>query len=165
MNPILMYFNGEKTESYIILLLGVIALVLALYFIVSLKTPFWNGVAITFIVVSLLEIVVGFTIITRTPKDILRVETQIQQQPMHIKVHEIPRMEKVMSNFVLFRYIEILLIIVGIALMYSSPNDTFLRGIGLGLFSQTSIVLILDFFAERRGYIYIEYLKEFIQQI
>jgi hypothetical protein len=74
-------------------------------------------------------------------------------------------MEKVMSNFVIFRYAEIALIILGMALMYSSMNDTFWRGIGLGLFIQASIVLCLDFFAERRGYHYIEYLKEFSEKL
>ena len=70
-----------------------------------------------------------------------------------------------MSNFVIFRYVEIALIILGIALMYSSMNDTLLRGIGLGLFIQASIVLSLDFFAERRGYIYFEYLKELAEKL
>jgi hypothetical protein len=69
-------------------------------------------------------------------------------------------MEKVLRNFVIFRYAEIALIILGIALMYSSMNDTFWRGIGLGLFIQASIVLCLDFFAERRGHIYLEYLNQ-----
>jgi len=50
-------------------------------------------------------------------------------------------------------------------LMYSSMNDTFWRGIGLGLFIQASIVLSLDFFAERRGHIYIVYLQELIEKI
>ena len=49
--------------------------------------------------------------------------------------------------------------------MYSSMNDTFWRGIGLGLFSQASIVLCLDFFAERQGHIYIEYLKELVEKV
>jgi hypothetical protein len=64
----------------------------------------------------------------------------------------------------IFRYVEIALIILGITLMYSYKNDTFLKGIGLGLFIQASIVLSLDFFAERRGYIYLEYLKELIEK-
>ena len=74
-------------------------------------------------------------------------------------------MKKVLRNFVIYRYVEIALIILGIVLMYSSMNDTFWRGIGLGLFIQASIVLSLDFFAERRGHIYMEYLQEFVEKI
>ncbi len=165
MNPVVKYFNGEKAESYIFILIGVIALVMALYFIFALKSSFWKGVAIPFIIVALLEFIVGYTIVTRSPKDITRVQTFIIKEPQSIKSLEIPRMEKVMSNFVVFRYAEIALIILGIALMYSSMNDTFWRGIGLGLFIQASIVLCLDFFAERRGHIYIVYLQELVEKI
>lgn len=165
MNPVVKYFNGEKAESYIFIIIGVVALAMALYFIFGLKTSFWKGVAIPFIIVALLEFIVGYTIATRSPKDITRVETFIRKEPQSIKTFEIPRMEKVMRNFLFFRYAEIALIILGIALMYSSMNDTFWRGIGLGLFIQASIILCLDFFAERRGHYYMEYLKEFSEKL
>ena len=160
MNPVEKYFIGEKAESYIFILIGFIAFALAFYFFFALKSSFWKGVAIPFIIVALLEFVVGYTIVTRSPKDIARVETFIQKEPQNIKKLEIPRIEKVMNNFIVFRYVEIGLIVFGIALMYSSMNDTFWRGIGLGLFMQASIVLCLDFFAERRGHIYLEYLNQ-----
>jgi hypothetical protein len=165
MHPVVKYFNGEKAESYIFILLGVIAFAMALYFFFALKTSFWKGVSVPFIIVALLEFVVGYTIVTRSPKDIARVETYLQQAPKNIKTIEIPRMEKVLSNFVEYRYVEIALIILGIVLMYSSMQDTFWRGLGLGLFMQASIVLCLDFFAERRGHIYVLYLQELIEKI
>jgi hypothetical protein len=165
MNPIVKYFNGEKAESYIFILIGVIAFAMALYFLFVLKTSFWKGIAIPFIIVALLEFVVGYTIVTRSPKDTIRVETFIQKNPQSIRTLEIPRMEKVLSNFLIYRYVEIALIFLGIVLMYSSMLDTFWRGLGLGLFIQASIILCLDFFAERRGHIYIVYLQEFIQKI
>ena len=165
MHPVVKYFNGEKAESYIFILLGVIAFAMALYFFFALKTSFWKGVSVPFIIVALLEFVVGYTIVTRSPKDIARVETYLQQAPKNIKTIEIPRMEKVLSNFVEYRYVEIALILLGIVLMYSSMQDTFWRGLGLGLFMQASIVLCLDFFAERRGHIYVLYLQELIEKI
>jgi hypothetical protein len=154
MNPVIKYFNGEKEESYLFIIIGVVTLSIALYFIFISKTSFWKGVAIPFIAVALLEFIVGYTIVTRSPKDIDRVEQFIQKSPHNISTQEIPRMEKVMNNFVTFRYIEIALIILGIVMMYSSINDTLWRGIGLGLFMQACIVLSLDFFAERRGHVY-----------
>ena len=165
MNNIVKYFHGEKSESYIFILMGVIAFAVALYFIFVLKTSFLKGVAIPFIVVSSLEFIVGYTIVTRSPKDILRVEKFISKEPQKIKTIEIPRMEKVISNFILYRYVEIVLIILGVFLMYSSMNDNLLKGIGLGLFIQASIVLCLDFFAEKRGFVYLEYLKELAKNL
>ena len=164
MNPVLRYFNGEKAESYIFILIGVIAFAMALIFFFVLKSSFWKGAAIPFIIVALLQFVVGYTIVTRSPKDIARVEKFIKNEPQRIKTMEIPRMEKVLNNFVMYRYVEIALIILGIILMYSSMNDTFWRGIGLGLFIQAGIVLCLDFFAGRRGHIYFLYLKELIEK-
>ena len=165
MNQVVKYFNGEKAESYIFIFIGVIAFAMALYFIFTLKTSFWKGVAIPFILVALLEFIVGYTIVTRSSKDIIRVQTYITNESQKIQIDEIPRMEKVLSNFVIYRYVEIALILLGIVLMYSSMNDTFWRGIGLGLFIQASIVLCLDFFAERRGHIYIVYLQELVKKI
>lgn len=165
MNNIVKYFHGEKSESYIFILMGVIAFAVAHYFIFVLKTSFWKGVAIPFIVVSSLEFIVGYTIVTRSPKDILRVEKFVSKEPQKIKTVEIPRMEKVMSNFILYRYVEIVLIILGVFLMYSSMNDNLWKGIGLGLFIQASIVLCLDFFAEKRGFVYLEYLKELAKNL
>ena len=165
MNNIVKYFHGEKSESYIFILMGVIAFAVALYFIFVLKTSFWKGVAIPFIVVSSIEFIVGYTIVTRSPKDILRVEKFVSKEPQKIKTIEIPRMEKVMSNFILYRYVEIVLIILGVFLMYSSMNDNLWKGIGLGLFIQASIVLCLDFFAEKRGFVYLEYLKELAKNL
>lgn len=165
MNPVIKYFNGEKAESYLFIIIGIVALVIALYFIFILKTSFWKGVAIPFIAVALLEFIVGYTIVTRSPEDIIRVEQFIQISPQNIGTQEIPRMEKVMNNFVIFRYIEIGLIILGIIMMYSSINDNLWRGIGLGLFMQASIVLSLDFFAERRGHSYMKYLEEIEQKL
>ncbi len=160
MTPVVKYFNGEKAESYIFIIIGIIAFAMAFYFIFCLKTSFWKGVALPFLVVAFLEFIVGYTIVTRSSKDTERVEFFLKSEPQNIKAMEIPRMEKVMRNFVIFRYIEIALIVLGIVLMYSSVNDTFRRGFGLGLFFQASIVLGLDFFAERRGHYYLEYLKE-----
>lgn len=165
MNPVIKYFNGERDESFLFLALGFLGLVIGSYLIFIKASSYWKGMAIPFILVSVLEIIVGISLIYRSPKDIIRVENYIKNNQVKIKTGEIPRMEKVMSNFVIFRYAEIALIILGMALMYSSMNDTFWRGIGLGLFIQASIVLCLDFFAERRGHHYMEYLKEFSEKL
>jgi hypothetical protein len=68
---------------------------------------------------------------------------------------------KVLS--IIYRYVEIALIILGIVLMYSSMNDTFWEALDWVYLS--SIVLSLDFFAERRGHHYIVYLQELVEKI
>jgi hypothetical protein len=163
MNPIVKYFTGEKLESYLFLGFGIIGVVIALIFYLVIKTSFLKGIAIPIMIVSLLEIIVGVTIINRSPKDIERVQGYSSHKIEMIEKVEIPRMEKVMNNFVIFRYAEISLMIVGIIIMYAFRQNLLLNGIGLGLFIESSIVLILDFFAERRGEIYLNYLRTFIE--
>lgn len=161
MNPVVRYFSGEKAESYLFVCMSIATLLLACYFLLGLKTPFWKGAAIPFIVVAFLEMVVGITITMRSPKDIARVENHIARQPERIITEEIPRMETVMRNFVIFRYVEILLVICGLILMYAAGISPFWRGVGFGLFVQAGIVLCLDYFAETRGAVYLDYLRTF----
>lgn len=163
MNPIVKYFTGERLESFLFLGLGILGLAIAILFLFILKTSFLKGVAIPFLLVSFLEIVVGVTLIYRTPKDIIRVETYLAEKNEMIQKEEIPRMEGVMRNFLVFRYTEITLIILGIILMYGFRQNLLWNGIGLGLFVQSSVVLLLDFFAERRGEVYLAYLRTIVE--
>ena len=163
MNPIVRYFTGEKLESFLFLGLGILGLAIALVFLLILKSSFLKGVALPVLLVSFLEIIVGGTLIYRSPKDIIRVETYLSEKNEMIQKEEIPRMESVMRNFVIFRYTEITLMIVGIILMYGFRQNLLLNGIGLGLFIQSSVVLLLDFFAERRGEVYLTYLRSIIE--
>ena len=159
MNPVIKYFNGEKAESYLFLVLGIMGLVISSYLFFLKVSSYWKGFAIPFILVSVLEIIVGISLIYRSPKDIIRVENYIKNEQIKLKIEEIPRMEKVMKNFVVFRYVEIALIFIGAILYFAFANSDFCRGLGLGLLIQASVVLLLDYLAERRGFIYLEYLN------
>lgn len=159
MNPVIKYFNGERAESYLFLVLGIVGLVLSSYLFFLKASSYWKGFAIPFVLVSVLEIIVGISLIYRSPKDIIRVENYIKYDQVKIKSDEIPRMEKVMKNFVVYRYVEIALIFIGGILYFAFANSDFWRGLGLALLIQASIVLTLDYFAERRGFFYLEYLN------
>lgn len=164
MNPVIKYFTGEKAESYLFLGFGLLGIGLSIYLILIKASYFWKGFAIPFVLVSVLEIIVGVTLIYRSPKDIVRVENYIKREPSKIKTHEIPRMKKVMRNFVVYRYTEITLILLGIIIYFAFANLEFWKGLGLGLLIQSSVVLTLDYFAERRGFIYLEYLNKLINE-
>ncbi|MFM1793259.1 MAG: hypothetical protein RLZZ252_1613 [Bacteroidota bacterium] len=164
MNPVIKYFTGERAESYLFFVLGLLGLGLSVYLILIKGSSFWKGFAIPFILVSVLEIIIGVTLIYRSPKDIVRVENFIKHEPSKIKTFEIPRMEKVMKNFVVFRYTEIALILIGIITYFAFARLDFWRGLGLGLLLQASVVLTLDYFAERRGFIYLEHLNKLINE-
>jgi hypothetical protein len=87
-----------------------------------------------------------------------RVNQIIQTDKARIQTEEIPRMKVVMKNFVLYRWIEMALILIGLSLFFYFPAATVWKGVGLGLTVQSAFMLLLDFFAESRGKEYLEYL-------
>lgn len=153
------YFNAEKFESLFFILIGIIAIITGIYFWVSIKEPFYKGIAIPLFLIALIQLTVGIAVYLRSPKDIIKVEHFLRSEPSKIQSDEIPRMEVVMKNFVVYRYVEIALIIIGLMLFFTLPDSYFWKGLGFGLSIQAGIMLLLDFFAENRGQSYLEFLK------
>ena len=152
------YFNAEKYESLFFIGVGVVAILAGLYLWFGLKEPLYKGCAWPLIAVALIQITVGITVYFRSPKDIIMVEHIIQNEPTKIQSQELPRMEVVMKNFVIYRYVEIVLLLVGVLLLFTTKS--FWQGVGIGLFIQASLMLSLDYFAEKRGKEYITTLRE-----
>jgi hypothetical protein len=73
-------------------------------------------------------------------------------------------MEKVNKNFVIYRYTEIALLLLGLALLLkfkSYPDKTFWVGLGVALAIEAAVSLSADYFAEKRAIVYTRQLKEF----
>ena len=159
MEQITKYFNAEKSESIIFVLVGFLAILLSSYFLIKLKQPFYNGMAFSLIAIALIQLTVGSSVYLRSSKDIERVNQIVKTDKSKIQSEEIPRMEVVMKNFALYKWIEIALILVGLIMFFYFQPATIWKGIGLGLFIQAGFMLLLDFFAESRGKTYIEVLR------
>ena len=86
--------------------------------------------------------------------------------PSQLKDKELPRMKTVMKNFVLYRYMELFLLLTGVALYIYFIRDIshdFWRGFGLALAIMAALALAADFFAEKRGKAYTKGIESFIQ--
>ncbi len=153
------YFNAEKFESLFFIGIGFLAIGLAVYFWLVLKEPFYRGVAIPLVLVAFIQLTVGITVYLRSLKDIKRLEYILKNESAKIQTEEMPRMETVMKNFIIYRYVEIGLAILGLLLFLFFPSQFFWKGVGIGLLVQASFMLSLDYFAEKRGH---EYIKELI---
>ena len=160
MEQISKYFNAEKYESVLFVMVGIIAIIFAAYFLVKVKQPFYKGMAYPLIAVAIIQIVVGTSIYFRSPKDILRVNNIVEHEKSKIYAEEIPRMEVVMKNFVIYHWIEIILLLLGIIMFFYFENNTLGKGFGLGLAIQASFLLLLDYFAESRGKTYLDFLQQ-----
>jgi Ca2+/Na+ antiporter len=158
------YFMAEKQESLLFVLIGVAGILSAIVFFFFLKTSFYKGAALPLLLVGLLLVVVGYTVYKRSDDDRKRNVYAYDLNPSELKEKEIPRMETVMKNFVIYRWVEIVLLLAGAGLyiyfMRDLSND-FWRGLGLGLAIMALLALTADFFAEKRGHVYLNGLKEF----
>ncbi len=167
-NDISKYFTAEKNESYIFLLIGVAGVVLGLIFFFYNKTPFYKGMAIPLALVGLLLGTVGYNVMARSPKDIERVTLFLEEYPEKIKTEEQPRMDVVMKNFITYRYTEIALALIGISLFFFFRNNAtqqFWTGLGMGLCIMAILALAADYFAEQRGHIYNNKIKDVVTAI
>jgi hypothetical protein len=158
------YFLAEKSESLFFILLGIVAIGVAVYGLVFQKTAFVVGAAIPMVLVGLIQLVVGTSVYFRSDKDIARVSQMMQQERTKIATEELPRMQVVNKNFDVYKTIEIILLITGlllVAFFYKQVNSFWL-GLGITLSIESAIMLVLDFFAERRADIYTALLERFL---
>lgn len=159
------YFIAEKQESLLFIIISVAAIILAAIFFVGLKTSFYKGAALPLLLVGLLLGIVGYTVYTRSDVDRTRNVYAYDMNPNDLRDKELPRMEKVMKNFAVYRYVEIILALVGIGLFfYFNKNEAqvFWKGFGLALCVMALVALTADYFAEQRGDNYLKGLKSFL---
>lgn len=161
------YFNAEKAESLLFLGIGLAGIITALVFFFYFKTSFYKGAAVPLAVIGLLLGVVGYTIYMRSDADRIRNVYAYDLNPGELKEKEIPRMEKVMQSFKLYRYIEMALALAGAILFFYFKQKTeqqFWSGLGIGLLVMALLALGADYFAEKRGLVYLNGLKHFVNR-
>lgn len=159
------YFLAEKAASWIFIAIGIAGITAAIVAFFFLKTSFYKGVAIPLILIGLLVGIMGFTVYKRSDEDRKRNVYAFGLNPGELKEKELPRMKVVMNNFVLYRYIEIALALLGVVLFFYFNNkeaQLFWKGFGMALAIVALLALTADYFAEKRGYIYLTHLKDFI---
>jgi hypothetical protein len=161
------YFIAEKTGALVFAVAGVVAIGLAILFIFYLKTNYYKGASVPLILVGLLFGIAGFTVFKRSDADRLRNVYAFGMDPGELKNKELPRMEKVMRNFVALKYAESALFLVGLILfIYFRSDETqqFWKGFGLSLAVMALLAWGADHFAERRGSLYLKGLKQWSEK-
>lgn len=160
------YFTEERIESLFFIIIGSVTLLLSAFFLFIIKYSFFKGMSIPLLMIGLIQLTVGISVYNRSLKDIERVTYFKNYKPEKIQTEELPRMEKVIKKFTIYKWIELILIIGAIVLFiafYTSPQ-TFWKGLALGVLIQASIMLSLDVLAEKRGQIYMEKLQKISNQ-
>lgn len=158
MDSIISYFEGEKLQCIIGVVIALSLIIVSLYFL-SMEKTLLKGVAYSFLPLSVFLFLICTAVIFRTPNDIERITTFYQVAPVKMQTEELPRMEKVMKSFSIIKKVEMGLFLVGVVLAIVFWRNQLLLGIGLGLTIQGLILYLFDHFAELRGSAYLEFLK------
>jgi hypothetical protein len=158
MNNIEKYFTGEKLQCTVGIILSLISIALAIYFLTTHK-PLLRGISFTFIPLSVLLMTICIGVVIRTPKDFERTMIFYKTEPLRMQTDELPRMEKVMKNFSIIKKIEICFFIVGLLMVIFFWKNDLIRGIATGLMIQGFLLFLFDYSAEARGKVYFEFLN------
>lgn len=153
------YFEGEKIQSISFIVVGTIGIVFCIYCWFVNRKKFWRALAWPVIIFSIIQVNVGILIHYRTPDDIERVKNMKVLEPTRIITEEIPRMEKVISQFNIYYYLELAMVIAGLVIL-TTKRQAYLRGIGLGLLIEGAVLLLADGIAGERALEYFEQLQK-----
>ena len=158
------YFFAEKQESLVFLVIGVVAVLIAATFYFLLKNNLYKGAAIPLLIIGIIQVIVGYTVYGRTDGQRIDNVYAFDMNPGKLKNEELPRMEKVSRDFVIYRWLEIAFIAAGMVLIFYFRRNierSFWLGFGLALALQAAIMLVADHFAEKRATVYTTQLRNF----
>jgi MFS family permease len=159
------YFVAEKNLGLIAAVVGIAAALVAIYFTwFQNQNSFLKGIAIPLTVIGIFYCIAGYTVYKRSDGQRISNVYNYDLGPNALKNEELPRMQKVMKNFVVLRYAEVTLALLGIGLfLYFRSNDNrqWWAGLGMGLAIMAALALVADYFAEQRGHVYTKGLTEF----
>jgi membrane glycosyltransferase len=158
MDNIQKYFDGEKLQCILGIIIGSVCVLTSIYFLFWQK-PLLKGVAYSIIPLSALLLTICIGIVIRTPKDIERVTTFYKDEPQKIQSDELPRMERVMKTFKLIMRFEIFIFAVGLLLATFLCKYEIVKGIAIGLMLLSSVFYLFDYLAAKRGETYLDFLK------
>lgn len=161
------YFLAEKQESLILIVVGSIALLLAIAFFFFLKTGLHKGAAVPLLIIGLIQLTIGIKVHTNSDKNRIKNVYAYDMNPAQLKNEELPRMKQVKQLFVIFNWLDMISILVGMFLMFYFKNNAaqiFWYGLGISLTIQAALMLGADSFAEKRARAYAKGMEEFLQK-
>ncbi|HEX8017095.1 MAG TPA: hypothetical protein VF465_17815 [Flavobacterium sp.] len=159
MNNIEKYFNQEKFQCTIAIVISIVLISVSVYLLLSKATLLQKGFAYVSLPLSFLLLVICTSVVIKTPKDIVRITTYYNTEPQKILDNEIPRMNQVMNSFKTTKKLEFIFIIVGVCLLIFFWRTGLVSGIGFALLFHGFLMFFFDYFAEQRGEEYLNFLN------
>jgi hypothetical protein len=158
-NPIQSYFQAEKIGGQVLASIGIAACSVGGGVMLSAGAPFYAGLSVPLVVVGIVQIMTGATVARRSDLQARDMEELLDESAEEFRLAESKRMDAVLRNFVRLKWVEVAFIVVGLAIILVNDSRNFTKGLGAGLFAQGLVSLVFDFFAEKRGKAYAEFVN------
>lgn len=154
---IITYFTAEKRESLLFLMAGAAAIAASIY-LWATGSPH-RAMAWPLTAIALIQIVVGWTVWARTDGQMKDLHTLLAKDRTAYAAVEAPRMATVRRSFRVYKAIEIVLLVAGLAGAVFLRDRVALHAASVGLALQAGLMLVFDLYAESRAEVYVERIR------
>ena len=131
------YFSAFKNEQIFLIILGAVALIVALIFFVGFKTEWYKGFALPLAVFAVLNMGAGFSNYKKA--DILKVRNTYNYDlhPELLRTKELPRIQEMKQNFTVLIYVNISIIFAAAFIFFyfkKKEGSQYYMGVAASLF-------------------------------
>ena len=131
------YFTAFKNEQLFLMIVGGIALIVAIVFYAALKTNWYKGFALPLAVFALLNIGAGFS--NHSKADALKVRNvyNYDLHPELLKSKELPRIKEMNQNFTVLIYVNISILFAAAFIFFyfkKKDGNDYYMGVAASLF-------------------------------
>lgn len=161
------YFLAEKSLSTVFIVVGAIAIIMAVIFFFVLKTNWYKGAAASLLIIGIIQFAASYTVYKKTDAQRKALVYAYDMNPPMLKEKELPRMEKVITTFKILFTAELLLLVIGVGIFLYFRNDhhkAFWVGLGAMLAIEAAVTFTADMYAKKRADTYTKALKTFVQK-
>ena len=110
--------------------------------------------------IALVQLVAGAKIYFGVDKWVAFFTEKYTSNPAIFKKNAMVRMKTVLRNLVIYRWAEVGVAVIGFVLILYHQKSDFWKGCGAGMFLQGGLMLVAEFFAEKRAKDYQAALRE-----
>ena len=163
------YFSAFKNEQIFLMVLGAVALVVAIAFFVGFKTEWYKGFALPLAVFAVLNMGAGFSNYKKA--DILKVRNTYNYDlhPELLRTKELPRIIKMNQNFTVLIYVNISILFAAAFIFYyfkEKEGSEYYMGVASSLFLVTVLSVAIYSVIKTKSKDYekgiVEYTKDII---
>ena len=152
------YFAGEKSESALILLAGVLCLAVALWSWFWVRQPFARGLAAALLLSAALGLAVGGSVYFRTDLQMRRLLELQDRDPGRFAAQEGHRMREVLTSFGVYRACYAVAVLLALVCVFLVGRPAY-YGVAVGLSVLAALGFTIDHFAEVRAVDYVKSLQ------